>query len=375
MRTISTVVAALLLQAGNPPTPQTSTSRPAVYVCTPCGAPCDARTFDKPGKCPACGMALITEAQAKELLAKAGPRTKVAILIFDGVQIIDYTGPYEIFGCADYDVFTVARAADPITTSMGMTVVPKHTFSDAPQPDILVVPGGGVRAAQTDSLTLAWIRGTSGKSRYTMSVCNGAFLLAQAGLLDGLSATTTNGNIPKLREQFPQIKVVDDKRYVDNGKIITTAGLSAGIDGALHVVSLMSGKGAAEQTALAEEYPLEEGREYVRAALAENLIPIDNVPDEYGRWTVEKTSGDTKRWEFVLSGSSEKTPQEVTDFFQSKCSAKGWKKVSSAPESGRTRWKFTGPRDAKWQGEMSVEQVPSKPNAFVMKLSIAKAGT
>ena len=106
-----------------------------------------------------------------------------------------------------------------------------------------------------------------------MSVCNGAFILASAGLLDGLSATTTNGNIPRLRTQFPKINVVEDRRYVDNGKIITAAGLSAGIDGALHVVELLMGKGAAEQTALVEEYDWHGNSRFVRASLADHVLP------------------------------------------------------------------------------------------------------
>jgi putative intracellular protease/amidase len=319
-------------------------------------------------------MALISEEDARQLLESSGPRGKVAILIFDGVQIIDYTGPYEIFGAADFDVYTVARTKNPVTTTMGMTVVPKFSFGDAPPPDVLVIPGGGVRGVETDSVTLDWIRNTSGHTSTTMSVCNGAFILARAGLLDGLSATTTNGNLAALREQFPRVTVVDDKRYVDNGKIITTAGLSAGIDGALHVVSRIQGIGAAEQTALAEEYPWHEGREYVRAALAENLIPIGNIPGEYGRWNVETTNGDTKRWELVLTGRSQKTAPELDKFFESRCTGKGWKRVSAAPGSGGTEWSFTGPGDAVWHGILSIQPARSKTNEYLVRISIARAG-
>src|SRR6266852_4079568 len=178
------------------------------------------------------------------------PSKKVAILIFDGVQIIDYTGPYEVFGSADFDVYTVAETTAPVTTAMGMTVVPKHTFADAPQPDVLVVPGGGVKATRDSAPTLRWIRDVTARAQYTMSVCNGSFILGSAGLLDGLNATTTSGNIDRMRAAFPEIHVVDDQRVVDNGKIITTGGLSAGIDGALHVISKMQGAGRAQQVAL-----------------------------------------------------------------------------------------------------------------------------
>src|SRR5262249_52563175 len=152
------------------------------------------------------------------------------------------------------EVYTVAATHDPITTAMGMTVVPKYSFADAPAPEVLVVPGGGVRAASQHAPTLQWVREVTARDRHTMSVCNGAFILASAGLLDGLTATTTAHNIERLRTQYPRVHVVDDQRWVDNGKIITTGGLSAGIDGALHVVSRLRGAGVAQQVALGEEY-------------------------------------------------------------------------------------------------------------------------
>ena len=83
--------------------------------------------------------------------ARAAPLASVAILVFNGVEIIDFSGPYEMFGAAGYDVYTVAATKDPVTTAMGMTVVPKYTFADAPAPDVLLVPGGGVKGAATAS--------------------------------------------------------------------------------------------------------------------------------------------------------------------------------------------------------------------------------
>src|SRR5207245_8921403 len=106
-----------------------------------------------------------------------------------------------------------------------------------------------------------------------MSVCNGAFILASAGLLDGLTATTTSGLIEKLRAEYPKTKVVDDRRFVDNGRIITAGGLSSGIDGALHVVSKMLGNGTAQAVALALEYDWRPGAGFARGALAARLIP------------------------------------------------------------------------------------------------------
>ena len=228
--------------------------------------------------------------EQEEAAAASSGLPRVALLVFTGVQIIDFTGPYEIFGTAGYDVYTVAETKDPITTVNGMTVVPKYDFATAPPPDVLVVPGGGIYAASNSAKTIQWIADVTTRTKHTMSVCNGAFLLAQAGLLDGLTATTTAGLIEKLRAQYPKVHVVDDRRFVDNGKIITTAGLSAGIDGALHVVARMQGNGKAQLTALGDEYDWKPEPGFARASLADRNIP-DLDPEGKGQWTVESTRG------------------------------------------------------------------------------------
>jgi transcriptional regulator GlxA family with amidase domain len=159
-----------------------------------------------------------------------------------------------MFGAADCDVFTVAATKAPVTSAMGLTMVPTYSFADAPQAAVLVIPGGGVASASRDEATLRFIKQTHAKTEFTMSVCNGAFILARTGLLDGLDATTTRGNLRPLGQQFPKVRVKPDQRYTDNGRIITTGGLSAGIDGALHVIEKLFGADAARQVARAEEY-------------------------------------------------------------------------------------------------------------------------
>jgi transcriptional regulator GlxA family with amidase domain len=219
------------------------------YVCPPCGLECDRQAFDKPGVCPHCGMKLIEKTQVKE----EKPVT-VAILLFDGVEIIDYSGPWEVFGAAGFRVHTVAAKPDPIKTVFGQRVIPDYTLENSPPADVLLIPGGSVSRALNDSRVIAWIQAHSKESRYVMSVCTGAFLLAKAGVLDGLSATTIRHSIDRLAKFAPKTKVVRDHRYVDNGKVITTAGLSAGMDGALRLVWKISGKEQAESTASGLEY-------------------------------------------------------------------------------------------------------------------------
>ncbi len=342
------------------------------YVCPPCGNPCDANSYDKPGTCPVCGMSLVTEDDAKAASAKSEPKKKIAILIFDDVEIIDYTGPYEVFGAAGFEVYTVGRTKDPVTTAMGMTVTPKYSFVDAPQPDVLVVPGGGVNATENDPGTLKWITGETAGAQHTMSVCNGAFILAKAGLLDGLSATTTSGNIARLRTQFPKIKVVDDQRYVDNGKIITAAGLSAGIDGALHVIALLKGVGFAEEVALVEEYNWSPRSAFARAALADRLIPDVDLGAEYGKWDIVSTEGSTDHWEQLYRGTSNKSASEIMNRLVELYSAAGtWTRESTGAD-GSTRWRVTGKDGKAWRGTVAIKENPGQRDQYTASVKIAK---
>jgi len=349
------------------------------YVCDPCGLPCDEIVCDHPGTCPKCGMPLVDQEAADHARESASRAQKrVAILIFDGVEIIDYTGPWEVFGAAGFDVYTVAGTKEPVTTAMGMTVLPKYTFADAPQPDVLVIPGGGVTAARDSAATLRWVTDANTRTVHTMSVCNGAFILASAGLLDGLTATTTSGNIARLKAEYPKTNVVDDQRFVDNGRIITTAGLSAGIDGALHVVSRMLGQGIAQKVALAEEYDWRPRTAFARAALADRLIPEVDL-DALGNWTLVSTEGGRDRWEIAFRGTSDLTAAEVMDHIGRNLTTKGkWTRITAAAtRSSSTRtsqWKFTG-RDGKpWTGALTIQASPAEGHQYTGKLTIARAG-
>ena len=197
---------------------------------------------------------------------------KVAIFIFEGVQIIDFTGPYEVFGQAGFEVFTVAEKSAPVTTAMGMSVSPRYTFENHPKADVLVLPGGDVPTHQDNPAVIRWIQENAKQAEVVLSVCNGAFFLARTGLLDGLQATTFASLIPGLQQAAPKTKVVSDKRFVDNGKIITTAGLSSGIDGSLHVVEKLLGKGWAQVVATGLEYNWDPESKFVRAALADQQL-------------------------------------------------------------------------------------------------------
>lgn len=229
-------------------------AKKAEYVCPPCGCNDDNETFDKPGTCPSCQMGLVE----KSGTASVPSQKNVAILIFDGVELLDFAGTGEVFKMAGkpraFNVYTVALTTEPILSQGFVTVKPQYSFAEAPLPDILVVPGGNTTKPINDERVLAWIKQTGNKSEITLSVCGGAFLLAKAGLLDGLEATTHWSLIESLRQSATKTTVRENRRFVDNGKMITTAGVSAGIDGALHVVDRLLGREAANSTARYMEY-------------------------------------------------------------------------------------------------------------------------
>jgi len=368
------LVVGLAMGAAPAPSPTPETGKH--YVCAPCGMACDTKVFDHPGRCPDCGSALVEQASVRTKVAP--PRKKAAILIFEGVQIIDYTGPYEVLGQGGFDVFTVAETKGTLTTSMGMKVVPEHTFADAPQADVLVVPGGNVDGPRGSAATLKWIREETAAAQHTMSVCNGAFILASAGLLDGLTATTFYGMIDNLKTDAPKTRVVSNQRFVDNGKIITTAGLSSGIDGALHLLSEMLGKGRAQAVALNMEYDWRPDSHYARAALADRLIPDINLAG-VGDWRTVRTEGTTDKWDIVVRGTSDLSTAELLDrigqAFVKEGKWSGVKAGAAAVSSpARSQWKFSGPDGRPWNGTLSLEAVTGQRGEYTMTLNIARVG-
>jgi transcriptional regulator GlxA family with amidase domain len=184
----------------------------------------------------------------------------VAIFVYDGVEILDFGGPGEVFqatsinGQNAFKVFTVAASPNPIMSQRFVKITPEYTFSQCPKPDIVVLPGGSTGDSQKNGLVIQWIQEISKSAEVIMSVCTGAMLLSKAKLLDGLHATTWYGAIERLREMTPKATVHSQTRFVDNGQIITTAGVSAGIDGALHVVERLLGREVAAGTAQYMEY-------------------------------------------------------------------------------------------------------------------------
>jgi transcriptional regulator GlxA family with amidase domain len=191
---------------------------------------------------------------------------QIGILVFPEVEVLDFAGPFEVFCVASRIADQVIGVAAPFAVSLvgadgamvraryGMGVLPHAGFHDAPACDLLVVPGGIVDQPLGDSATLAWIARQHAGAALTASVCTGALILAKLGLLDNLAVTTHWNDIAGLRAAHPTLDVREGVQYVDQGRIVTSAGISAGIGMSLHLVERILGPKMARATAHRMEY-------------------------------------------------------------------------------------------------------------------------
>ncbi len=220
--------------------------------------------------------------------AQAKPYTRnVAIVVYDNAEPLDWTGPFEVyndaanFGAAHgqeaFNVYIVSKTKDPVN-AQGMKVVPQYSIADAPKPDIVLFPGGPSAKVYDDPEWFAWAKKVSNEAEIAQSVCTGAFVLGKAGLLDGLEVTTFHGAIDGLQKNYPKAMVKRGRRFVDNGHVVTTAGISAGIDGSLHVVARLLGRRVADDVATYMEYSW-----VPEASLATNYSYFNPSTDDRGR--------------------------------------------------------------------------------------------
>lgn len=197
----------------------------------------------------------------------------VGIFVFDKVEVLDFAGPFEVFTAATrvakrsqdentrvFEVFTISRDGQPIKARGGLVVQPDYSFADQPMIDVLLVPGGVVSAELARPEVIKWIQSTNYAAQLTASVCTGAMLLGKAGLLDRRSATTHWEDTAELQSMFTNVKVLTGVRWVDEDAIVTSAGISAGIDMSLHLVERLANRELAELTAQQMEYDWTENR-------------------------------------------------------------------------------------------------------------------
>ncbi len=372
----------------------------------------------QPGTCPTCGMALVlastvppppanperrvrsaafvcsrgdgTEDIEAGVCAKCGAPMvdaarplRAAILIFDGVQIVDYCGPYEVLGQGRVEAFTVARSTAPVTTAMGMRVVPSQSFASCPPVDVLIIPGGDVDRVENDAAAIAWLRERAGQAQFVLSVCNGAFILAKTGLLDGLTATTFYDLIDTFASRYPKVRAVRDRRYVDNGKFVTTAGISSGIDGALHVIAKLRGESAAERAALNMEYNWSPATDYARAALADRHLRAIfernlrlRILDDLAPQLVH-TRGDRSKWEAEWRLTSTLPAGELLGRLDRTVAERGrWTRSGQAAAARgdalrHSAWRFEDGGTA-WLGVTEVEP-EANPHRYRIRVRVTRA--
>jgi transcriptional regulator GlxA family with amidase domain len=198
----------------------------------------------------------------------------LAILVHDDVEVLDFCGPFEAFGVTGeagepyFNVFTVAEESRPVRANTGMIIVPNHSFDDCPPLSMLLIPGGRTSVLTDNPRVMAWVGEQEKQVEHLVSVCTGAYVLAQLGLLDGLEATTHFSGYDRLQEMAPTATVRRDVRVADNGHIVTGAGVSAGIDLALHMIARLHGLQEADDVAHYMMYRWAEDDRARAAALA-----------------------------------------------------------------------------------------------------------
>lgn len=222
-----------------------------IYVCPPCNSSCDTLQFSHAGNCTHCQMELIKTSEREQIMEKS--RKRIAFYLQEGIEVLDFAGPMEVFSYAGYEVFTVSAEKDLIISQGILKVQPDFSVHEAPEADVLAFFGGNAWNTLREPAVQTWINEQQEVDTY-FSVCTGAFALAENGLLDGKVATTFHNALESLAENYPKINVRKDVRFVDNGKVITTAGISAGIDGALHLVAKFEGINKAREIAYHMEY-------------------------------------------------------------------------------------------------------------------------
>jgi transcriptional regulator GlxA family with amidase domain len=198
-------------------------------------------------------------------------RKRVGIVLFEEVEVLDFCGPFEVFSVtrrneekrreepSPFEVVLVAQSAGAVTTTGGMKVLPHFTFANCPRLDIVVAPGGvGFLKEMKNPVMLEWLRARAAEVETLTSVCTGSILLGSAGLLEGLHATTHWRWLEMMRDSFPATTVEYDRHFVIDGRVFTSAGISAGIDMTLKVVAHYCGENTARATARHMEYPYPE---------------------------------------------------------------------------------------------------------------------
>ena len=291
--------------------------------------------------------------------------TVVAILMFDGVEVIDYAAPYEVFVQAGFSIYTVSKDGRGVRASGGLKSEVNHSFASAPPATIVVVPGGHVEDVQKDEATLEWLRKQATSAGHVMSVCTGSFILGRSGLLDDKSATTFHRAFDAMQAQFPKVKIVRDQRWVDSGKIVTSAGLASGIDTSLHVLSEVRGLKEARSVAMMLEYDWHPDSGFVRGKFADRNLrfPSTMRPPEGTKIDMVTSIGDERSWELEYLVDSPLDANKLFDELANQAKQDPAFAVKPRTRPDQLAWDYDSPYGGRWNASF-VAKPTDRPDRY-----------
>lgn len=334
-----------------------------VYYCAPCGCPHDDHYFIGMGSCPSCNMTL-----QPVIIGKARPNNSiqpptVGILLYDGVDVMDVSGPLSVFEHANFNVVTFAESSAPVRVGTTVEFNPDFTYHNLPEVDIMVLPGGVLAEMNPEDQNLVeLILEKSKETDIIFSVCSGAFFLGEAGLLNEKKATTFASLIPSLRANYPKAEVLNNVKYTDNGQVITSAGLSSGIDAAFHVVSRYYGIGRAQDIANHMEYPWARQDDYARSQLADNfLLGIRRLMSLFSK-DFYYSQGDQTTWEYRFGLTGMDSPKDILNMLSQELDMNNnwtWVAKSSSSLVGKMDHPVLGPGEVRLKHDVLADKRPA----------------
>jgi len=293
---------------------------------------------------------------------------RAAFLVSDGTLPLDYAGAYEVLGQARMKVFTIGKTLNTIKLASNMQLIPNYSIDNAPEFDILVVPS----SFDNDTVIIHWIRERAEKVEHILTVCGGVTPVYDAGLLDGKTITSYGPLIDHLQAHAKNAKVVTDKRFVDNGKIITCGSYVSGIDGALYLVSKIYGIPKAREVANNIEYDWDKEYKYVRAKLADNwLAPfVDFNPPL--RAMVLKYEGDETQWVAEYEVERQESFKEFYSQIPEMAQMHNWKNLQNK-ETDTTyaaTWTRKDFDDREWTCTTTINQIQKRTYLLVLQIRL-----
>ncbi|SMD36714.1 DJ-1/PfpI family protein [Reichenbachiella faecimaris] len=334
-----------------------------IYFCSPCGCSEDGKYFANSSICSACQMEFRPTMPSLERANQPTPRPSVGIFLFHGADVMDVSGPLSVFEHAGFNIITFGKQKEMTRIGMNVELMPDHSIKTLPAVDILVLPGGGLAESNpADQEVVNFLKERKDSTKVILSVCSGSFFLGEAGLLNDKKSTTFAGLIPRLASQYPKSEVLNNVKYTDNGQIVTSAGLSSGIDASFQVVSKFYGVGRAQEIANHMEYPWKREHDYARSQLAINYMSHIQTLTQLFAIDFFYSQGNQDEWECRYHLTEQMSAEKIKLLVQKELEKSGnWviKKSNKSFLKGTVNHPMIG------QGEVSFA-IENKPNPIAV---------